>query len=66
MESDIDGKARHQRRMARKKAVVNAGIARATDKRGVIDRADTITGTCKIRHACHTGIQANEGIELWP
>lgn len=36
MTSETGGAARHKQQMARKKSVVDAGIARATEKRGVV------------------------------
>ncbi len=36
MKQETDRNARHEQQMARKKAVVDAGIARATEKRGII------------------------------
>lgn len=36
MSEGVDRNARHKEQMARKKAVVNAGIARATEQRGIV------------------------------
>jgi cob(I)alamin adenosyltransferase len=36
MSGDAERNARHKQQMVRKKAVVDAGIARATEKRGII------------------------------